>query len=142
MLRMIVPTPIGPRRLHGLTLIEVLVALVIIGGSVTTMLVAQSNCLGGLKGSQLELTAQHLAKELMANWKIDKEDFHSDASGSISNRRGWTWQRTARRIQVTDSATATEVTLHLEFDTGMRRTAAWRRGFVWLIDDSANQKGL
>ena len=139
---MIVPTPIGPRRLHGLTLIEVLVALVIIGGSVTTMLVAQSNCRGGLKGSQLELTAQHLAKELMANWKIDKDALHSDASGSISNRRGWTWQRTARRIQVTDSATATEVTLHLEFDTGMRRTAAWRRGFVWLIDDSANQKGL
>ena len=138
---MIVHTPRRSRRLRGLTLIEVLVALVIIGGSVTSMLVAQSNCLGGLKGTQLELTAQHLAKEIMANWTIDKEALHSDASGTISNRRGWTWQRTTRRIQMTDSATATEVTLHIEFDTGMRGSPAWRRGFVWLIDDSTSRKG-
>ena len=44
-------------------------------------------------------------------------------------------------VQVTDSAMGTEVTLHLEFDTGIQRTTAWRRGFVWLVDDSANQKG-
>lgn len=129
------------RRLHGLTLIEVLVALVIIGGSVTTMLVAQSNCLVGLQGTQLELSAQHLAKELIANWAIGKENLHSDASGGIANHRGWTWQRTARRVQLTENAAATEVTLHLEFDTGLRRTAAWRRGFVWLIDESTSQKG-
>lgn len=138
---MMVHTPRRFRRLRGLTLIEVLVALVIIGGSVTTLLVAQSNCLGGLKGTQLELTAQHLAKELIANWAVDKEDLRSDASGGISDRRGWTWHRAARRVKLTDDAVATEVTLHIEFDSGMRRTATWRRGFVWLIDDSTSQKG-
>ena len=138
---MIVHTHRRRRRRHGLTLIEVLVALVIIGGSVTSMLVAQSNCLGGLKGSQMELTAQHLAKELIATWAVDKEDLHLDASGSISSRRGWTWQRVARRIPLTEDAIATEVTLHIEFDSGLRRTAVWRRGFVWLIDESASQKG-
>lgn len=130
-----------PRRLRGLTLIEVLVALVIIGGSVTAMLVAQSNCLAGLKGSQMELTAQHLAKELIATWAIDKEDLHLSASGSIAGRRGWSWQRTSQRFSLVDGVSATEVTLNIEFDTGMRRSATWHRGFVWLIDDAASQKG-
>lgn len=127
-------------RRSALTLIEVLVALVIIGGSVTAMLVAQSNSLGALKGSEMELTAQHLAKELIATWAVDKEDLQSDASGGIPAHRAWTWRRATKRIALIEGTNATEVTLHVAFDSGIPRAAPWRREFVWLIDKPTGQK--
>lgn len=118
---------------RGLTLIEVLAALVIIGGSVTTMVIAQSNCLEGLSQSRLETTAQHLARELIANWTVSGEDLHTPASGRIANRPRWSWQRSADSVSLSESKKATQITLRLTHTDQDTAGGSWSRKFVWLI---------
>lgn len=122
-------------RRRGMTLIEVLAALVIIGGSVTAILVAQSNSLGALKSSQLDLTVQHLAKELTAKWEVNEEDQSVSASGQVDNRDSWRWTRTTRPIRLSNQIDATEVRLALTYEADRDATRRWRREFVWLFDD-------
>lgn|GEM_PF-2748244 len=122
------------KRCLGLTLIEVLAALVIIGSSVTAILVAQSNSLDALTSSRRDLIAQHLAKELIANWELEEEDLRIDASGRISNDSDWSWSRSARGIRVADQIAATEIRLALVCRREAEALRPWRREFIWLIE--------
>jgi len=92
------------RRWLALTLIEVVAALLILGGSATAVLVAQADSVAHLETSRLQLTAQHAARELIATWKIEKEDLTLPATGVVPGASGWTWQRSSQQLSIAERA--------------------------------------
>lgn len=114
----------------GLTLIEVMAAVVILGASVTTMLVAQANAADRLKTAQMDSTAARIAHELIMEWRLTEEDVTGTAHGSIADVNDWRWRRTSQVIDVADGVTAVHVTLVIERDEEAARP--WSRTFDWL----------
>ncbi len=116
-----------------MTLIEVLAALMIIGGSVTTMLVTQSNALAQLETCRLQGTAQSLAKELIAEWTLEGTDVSSAEVGTFTNDKHWSWKRSATDTMVNGTVAATEITLEMRYVNPDARTAKWVREYRWLM---------
>ena len=127
---------IAPAAKRGaLTLVEVLAAVTILGGAVTTMLVAQANSIEQLTESRRQLIVRHMAKELRSQWILDKVDQTVPDGAIIEEMEGWSWTRQARDIQVTDQISAAEVRLRFEYHpTSDWDTVPWVREFRWLAN--------
>ena len=120
---------------HGMTLVEVVASLMILGGSVTTMLVAQSASLEQMSAARLQLIAGHQAKELIATWRLEKVDLKAPTSGAFSDMQGWSWRRTASLTKIVDGIEFQEVTLTMIYKDPDRRSTEWMRSYRWLIRD-------
>jgi len=120
---------------RGLTLIEVLAAVLLIGTSVTTMLVTQGRAVDQIRGSSRQLMAAEIARELIAGWRLTEADLTTAASGTVAARTGWTWRRTSEVLSVAAGISAREVTLELTWPADALAGASGRRSFHWLIDD-------
>lgn len=116
-----------------MTLVEVIASLVILGGSVTAMLVAQSASLDQMSTARRQLIARHEAQELIAVWRLSDADLSASANGAIEGLPGWSWRRSAERLNVTQEAELLEVTLEMVFQDPDGRSAAWVRPFRWLV---------
>jgi Tfp pilus assembly protein PilV len=119
-------------RARGLSLVEVVAALLILGGAITVMLVAQSRALMALKSSHLELTALHLAKDLIATWDIEKPGAVRSASGTFPKEEGWSWRRSSRPLADEDMSGMVEITLELCFSGIESQEKSRCMEYVWL----------
>lgn len=125
-----------PIRRRGLTLIEVLASLTILGGAGVSMLLAQASAIDALHESALQIVAQRLARELKCSWDIDEVDQTTAASGAVEGYPEWKWVRSAETFLLTDAHAAIHVTLRMIHETqGYHQSIAWTREYHWLIDD-------
>ena len=120
----------------ALSLIEVLASLLILGGSVTIALVAQSNSLVALENSRLQLIAQHAAKELIATWTTEDEILTEPACGTLPDTPHWTWCRASQRVSVSNGVAVMEITLRLLNAHPNHQAAPWVREYRWWINDA------
>ncbi|MCO6437966.1 MAG: hypothetical protein J5J06_12815 [Phycisphaerae bacterium] len=119
------------RPVRGLSLVEVLAALVIMGGAVTSLLLVQARSVELVQDARLSLDAERLARELIAEWRLQKVELDTQDEGALEN--GWRWERTQRRADISEHNVALEITLRMEHVTDMYRGERWIREFVWLI---------
>lgn len=110
--------------------------MVIVGGSVTSLLVAQSNSIHRAASSKRQLTAQHLAKELIATWSLEEASLEVAARGSVPDQEHWAWRRTVEEIDVSQGVSAQQVSLVMIYAPTDRRKKPWSRTFYWLDDES------
>lgn len=133
-------TKLRPHRpsksLRGLTLIEVIASLVIVGTCVSAMLVAQGDSLRRLADCDRQLMARNLAHELIAGWKLDGEDLRQPEAGQLEEFDGWCWRRSANEYEIIERITGTEITLCIEKCPGRATTSTWSRCYSWLITDA------
>ena len=119
----------------ALTLVEVVASLIIIGGAVTAILVAQSVSLQQLHAGRLQMAAQHHAKELIAVWRIEEKSLEVPEDGTVKGHEEWSWSRAARRTELAGGVSATEITLEMACQDPHSRGKPWVREFVWLVRD-------
>ena len=122
-------------RAKSVTLVEVLAALAILGGSITTVLVAQAHCVHHMAVCNCELTARHLAAELITTWRLRNEDLTVASQGDVPGTPGWHWSRSARRMAITERAFMMEITLEMVYQDPQRRASPWIRRYRWLVDE-------
>ena len=125
----------GSRRAaaRGLTLVEALAALVIVGGCVTAMLVAQGGSIRQMHDGVLALTAREVAEELIASWRLAGVDLAVGMSGVCEGLDGWTWRHSTRKAEVVDGLTVRHLILDLRYAPDAGR--AWSRRFEWVVLD-------
>ncbi len=118
---------------QAVTLVEVVAAAVIFSIAAVSLLTAQSAGLKQLATAKLELTSQGIAKNLMAQWNLTKEDIRLAAGDVVDNHKGWHWRRENEQVTVSNEVRATEIILTLEHhgDVTWARTYRW-----WLESDS------
>jgi len=119
------------RLARALSLVEVLASIVIIGGAVTTMLVAQSNSIATLKTARLESQADDFARNLIARWRLNSEDVSAIASGEIPGQQRWTWRRQSEPFHAGEKVQATLIMLTI-VRAGSHAEAPWVRRYQWL----------
>ncbi|MCP4589434.1 MAG: hypothetical protein GY842_01690 [bacterium] len=78
---------------RSLTLVEVVASLALLGGTVATLLVAQSGALEQLRAAQDRREAGALARGLLQDWRLAGEDLTAPAEGAWSDRPAWSWRR-------------------------------------------------
>lgn len=78
-------------RAKGLSLIEVVVSLVLIGTTATMLLTAHSRSLEQLRATSNSETASILARELITQWKLEPPDETSPMDGRFESHPKWGW---------------------------------------------------
>ena len=121
----------GIRR--GLTLVEVLASLLILGGAVSMMLTAQMRSLEQVSRSRWGCEAEDLARELIADWQLAEADMASPEQGQIGDGETWRFDRMSRQVNIEDGASLSEITLTLTRRTGDENAEPWSRSFTWLM---------
>jgi Tfp pilus assembly protein PilV len=79
---------------HGLTLVEVLAALVLLAGTVTAMLLTQAEALRQESATANQHTAAGVAEALIQSWRLGGNDVTVPAEGMFQSHAGWAWKRT------------------------------------------------
>lgn len=118
-----------PKR--ALSLVEVLASVMIIGGAVTTMLVAQSRGIAAMQNGRFEMQARDLAKEVLVEWQQKNDTLADLVSGRFDGMQRWSWRRTSEKTTIAPKIEATMVTLTL-IRAGDGRERPWIREFRWL----------
>jgi prepilin-type N-terminal cleavage/methylation domain-containing protein len=78
----------------GLTLIEVLLAMVILTIGVSALMVAMSRCLGVVRTARNRETARSLIRLVDIDYPIERVDMTElSESGDFEGREGYTWFR-------------------------------------------------
>jgi prepilin-type N-terminal cleavage/methylation domain-containing protein len=78
----------------GMTLIEVLIALVILSVGVSSMMVAMSRALGVVRTARNREMARALIRQVDITYPIDKEKIEElSESGDFEDNPGYTWFR-------------------------------------------------
>ncbi len=118
------------RRARGMMLIDVLAALVLLGGTVVTLLLAQSRAVQQLASSRRHATAATLASELLTSWRLAETDVRAPDTGVFPDHADWSWRRTATQTLVAETVETIEIRLdvvHREGDgvTETRTTYRW-----------------
>ena len=138
----------------GLTLIEVLAALTILGTTITSMLVAYGQAAHQMHDARLRREAHERAAELLVRWELDAEPLDTNAQGilprtenflsasprtEIDAQDQWHWTRTVRRVRPTPQVEMNEITLTVErqYETGRRENLAT---VVWLAPVAQRQE--
>lgn len=132
-------SPRGRRR--ALSLIEVIAALLILGGAIASMLTAQSQSLLRLRDARLELRAAHVARELLAVWEVDGVDVSVPDVGAVPGFDDWSWARTSVAVQDDRLGGVTQVHLELRFQERQDRATPWRRSFSWWVVRGGKERG-
>ena len=123
---------VAPWR-RAFTLVEVLAAVMIVGGSVTAMLVAQSRSLESIGAGRHGLTARHLARELILTWDLHGEDVTLPSSGAIAGDENWSWRRTVQTVEAAPGVRAREILLTLTHHDRTTGKPPWSREYRWLV---------
>lgn len=83
-----------PARNAGLTLIEVMLAIVILGIGAGTLLVATSRCMAVATKAQYYSTAHRLLMQVNAESPINREEIEDGVeTGEFEKEEGYTWER-------------------------------------------------
>ena len=122
----------GGKRRAAMTLIEVMAALVILGGAVTAMLAGLCRCMNGFAASQNQVSASRVAEELLARWSLEGVRTATEGAGPVTNFPEWSWRRSVNRTEVQEGVFATQITLELVRHSPDDPRQAWRREFHWL----------
>ena len=101
-----------PGSSPALTLVEVLAALVLLAGTVTTLLLAQSRALEQQSATAERNEASRLAEELIQHWRLVDEDLSVDGQGALDAQPGWVWRRWVEEYATDGDAMLVRV--HLE----------------------------
>ena len=126
----------SPLRRVGVTLLEVIAAAVILGTSVTTMLLAQGHTIEQLSESHRQLTASAVANELIAHWRLTREDVAATSSGTVDGLAGWRWSRRSESMTVAEGHAVTRVILTVTRVGDGDERNHWTRVYRWI--DSEN----
>ena len=79
---------------QGLTLVEVLLALVILSIGVTSMMIAMSRCLGVVRTARNREVARALITRVDVENPLEEADFEELVeSGTFEDREGYVWYR-------------------------------------------------
>jgi Tfp pilus assembly protein PilV len=122
-------------KLRGLTLVEVVASLLIMGSAMAALLVGQSRSLRQIDEAEHQLTATLIARELIANWRLEGQDLMTAGSGEILNQPGWLWTRRGERRSMANDLFVSEVTLVIECRTEVLFAASRKWEYRWLIDE-------
>jgi Tfp pilus assembly protein PilV len=125
--------------LRGATLVEVLAATVILGGALTSMIVAQASSIEQLRAAELKLTAAEWAHELVTEWRLKKTDMVPAEAGTHPHMPGWSWRRSSETIEVTERALVRLVSLEISY-SGSQPEEGWQTRFEWLVGDADSKK--
>ncbi len=128
---------------RALTLIEVLAALALMGGTASAMVVAYTRALHQIHETHLRRQAFERAHEQIVQWRLDNEPLDHNAEGRFENTTSeglpdttiqgqWIWTRTVRPVRVTPTTDMHGITLTvlLEREDQPRTRLAQ---VVWLI---------
>ncbi len=117
----------------GVTLVEVLAALVLLAGCVTVLLLAQARAWQQQAANAEQRQAAALAEPLILEWRRSGQDIGWSGEADFEDRPGWSWQCTAEPIHVTeeeDSAmTRVQLTITVQDPGADRRAVAT---YTWL----------
>lgn len=134
-----VPDRRRPTRIRraALSLIEVVASLVILGSAVTTLLAAYARNMANVKEAERQLVAHEIARELIAQWRVDEVDLTVSAQGAASNAAGWSWRRWAEPISLADAANLRQITVEVRHQVHVDRDFLWNRRYSWLVRDNS-----
>jgi Tfp pilus assembly protein PilV len=115
--------------------VEVVASLLIMGSAVTALLVGQSRSLQQIHEAERQLTAALVARELIANWRLEGVDLTAAASGEAPGQSNWRWTRSSARRAMENELSLFEVTLVIEYraEDVFVQTRKWE--YRWLIDE-------
>ena len=118
-------------RARGISLIEVVAALALIGTAITMLLGAQARSLEQLAVTRDRQIATELARELITAWRIDPLRQEPAREGSFASHPGWRWTRGEMPYRSTSRLALQEVTLtiHRVDGSGHESHVA---GYTWL----------
>lgn len=86
----------------GLTLVEVVVSLALLGGTLAGLCLAHSRALRQIAESDRSRRAATLAEQLIRHWRIDPQMPWQDAEGTFLDPEGWWWRRHVQPEPVDD----------------------------------------
>lgn len=78
---------------RGLTLVEVVCALVLLSVTATSLLTAQARSLHQLRTVSDQHHAAILAHELITQWRLDRAQLTKDDQGRFEEAPEWSWRR-------------------------------------------------
>lgn len=94
-------TCLPPRRRRGLTLVEVIAALVILGTVLVGLVMARSRHAHQVATSRQRMAAVRATDELIASWWTSQAGVPEEATGSVPGSEGMAWQtRPVRNVEV------------------------------------------
>ena len=120
------------RSRPGITLVEVMASLLILGTAITGIVVAQARSLRQVHSAGQQIAASRIAEELIVTWRMEAVDVTAPDSGTVTSDERWSWRRTSERRAITASAFMAEVVLVLAFED---ETGAVEHEYRWLTDD-------
>lgn len=112
-------------------MVEVLASLVLMGGALVSLLLTQAHSITRVQDVQMNLEAQRLSRELIAEWRLKKVDLRSPGHGTWEH--GWRWKRTHRQVDLANHPVTSEITIRVEHLANRQDGNVWSREFVWLI---------
>lgn len=84
---------------NGMTLIEVLLAMLILGMSIAVLMTSASHCLAIIRHTRQYETARHLFQRIDSEFPIDEDAVDSsETSGSFDDIEGYRWDREITEI--------------------------------------------
>lgn len=110
----------SPMIHRGLTLIEVVAALVLTATTVTALLMAQTRSLTQLHIIRQQKIAADLAHELIRQWQLQPDELSRSADGSFDVRPGWTWERRATPSPLAGALNEVTLTIYGPTDDVLR----------------------
>ena len=120
-------------RPRSMILIEVVAALALLGSTIVAILAVRSRSLVQLQTAGDRLQATHLARELIADWRLRQIDVTRDDHGEFESEpgpgSGWSWRRSVSSVVVADKAEMTLVTLEIVRRNGGNEVVA---SYPWL----------
>jgi Tfp pilus assembly protein PilV len=108
-------------KARGLSLIEVVASLVLVGTTVTALLEAHGRSLDQLHAIRTQQSASSLARELINQWKLDPAAGRLAVEDTFPSRSGWRWTRIALPFGSASQVELQEVTLRIYQTDGQGR---------------------
>ncbi len=105
-----------PASKHGLTLIEVLIALIILSVGVSAMMMAMSRCLAVVRTARNRETAHALIQRVEIEFPITAEEIdETSETGTFDDTPGYTWQREVTMVDAEERPGLFMVTTRIEW---------------------------
>ena len=99
---------------RGLSLVEVVAAIVLLAGTVTPLILSQSKASQQYATARNLTSASSLAQELTYRWRLEEINTSTPAQGVFEDTPNWSWQRTSSVYSNVGSITVLEVTLEIK----------------------------
>ncbi len=127
-------------RRRGISLVEVMVSLLLLGTTITALLVAQARSLRAISHANERMVAAELARELITGWQLDGTDVLVAASGQFPGCEDWSWSRECTLKEVQEQVRMREVKVRIEHVSLGGGIEAFSHDVVWLVNEHTNGK--